>query len=55
MAAAAWAVGLCDYGGDFDVGCARRWMKVGRRMRGAAEEDTHGVAPRGLGVDDLAD
>jgi hypothetical protein len=47
MAAAAWAVGLRDYGSDFDVRLREEMDESGDgEVRGAAEEDAHGVAPR---------
>jgi len=38
FAATAGTVGLGDYGGDFDVGLARRWMKVGTAKWGVPQK-----------------
>ncbi len=48
MAASAWAVGLRDYGGDFDIGLREKVDESGDgEVRRATEEDAHGSSPAG--------
>src|ERR1700730_13157066 len=52
LTAAAGAVGLRDYGGDFDVRLREGVNKGGDgEVRGATEEDAHGLVQREAGDD----